>query len=172
MKFFHRNSLRAQLCGALLAGGVASAAVAAQTSPATDHAAIAQVLENYRTAVSSGDEALFSTTLLDDAIPFFAVGDGLPQPAGLAASQLQGVAAFRQRVFHGGRGYTQRFDDIRIAQDGALAQATLHFVTERDDGTGGEGWKILALVLVGGQWKIASEFYTVRALAREDSTAR
>lgn len=158
----------ARLFGAMLIAVIAFAAASARPAHAQpragDHAAIAQVLETYRRAVSTGDEALFSTTLLDDQIPFFAVVDGHAQAASLQSQQLRGVAQFRQNVFHSGRRYTQQFDEIRIAQDGALAQATLRFITRRGDGTGGAGWKTLTLVQVGGDWKIASEFYTVRAV--------
>ena len=151
---------------------VAIAAAQIDTSPkdatAPDRIAIAQVLENYRNAVSTGDEALFSTTLLDDQIPFFAVSEAR---APVESQQMRGVAAFRKAVFHSGRRYTQRFDDIRIAQDGALAQATLRFVTQRDDGSGASGWKTLTLLDTGGHWKIASEFYTVRRLTSADAPA-
>lgn len=144
---------------------------APKDTPAPDHAAIAQVLENYRSAVTRGDEALFLTTLLDQQIPFHAVRDASSPETSLTSTQTRGVADFLRGVFHSGRRYQQRFDDIRIAQDGTLAQASLRFVTQRDDGSGGAGWKTLALVQVNGQWKIASEFYTVRSLTPADVPA-
>ena len=160
------------LCGCLALGTAwAQKTPSPHDTPAPDHAAIAQVLENYRKAVSTGDEALFSTTLLDDQIPFFGLGDAQPTPASLTSAGIREVAGFRKSVFNSGRRYTQRFDDIRIVQDGALAQATLHFVTQRGDGDGGEGWKTLTLIDVGGQWKIASEFYTVRDLGDAKTSA-
>ncbi|GEM_PF-3511846 len=167
----HARARAALLCASLALAPVSARALPPGTDPpqAPDHAAIAQVLENYRIAVSTGDEVLFSTTLLDDRIPFFAVRSP-PSPGPVPdARQIRGVAAFRRNVFHGGRRYTQRFDDIRIAQDGGLAQASLRFVTLRDDGSGGAGWKTLTLIDVGGQWKIASEFYTVRALTAAEA---
>jgi len=40
--------------------------------------------------------------------------------------------------------------------------ASLNFLTQRlPDGGAGLGWKVLHLLKVRGQWKIASEFYTV-----------
>lgn len=174
---FLRNSLRsrarATLTGAFLALAATADALAStpKDTPAPDHAAIAQVLENYRSAVTRGDEALFLTTLLDDQIPFHAVRDASSPETSLNSQQTRGAAEFLRGVFHSGRRYQQRFDDIRIQQDGTLAQATLRFVTQRDDGSGGAGWKTLTLVKVGGQWKIASEFYTVRSLTAADLPA-
>lgn len=173
---FLRNSLRsrarATLAGALLAVAAASIPLgAAQDTRAPDHDAIALVLENYRSAVTRGDEALFLTTLLDDQIPFHAVRDASSPQTSLNSQQTRGATEFLRSVFHSGRRYQQRFDDVRIQQDGTLAQATLRFVTQRDDGSGGAGWKTLTLVNVGGQWKIASEFYTVRSLTAADVPA-
>ena len=162
---------RRRIGAALLPLLLGAACVHATDAPAPAHAAIVQVLETYRTAVSTGDEALFATTLLDDDIPFHAVrAPGEVDPA-LDSRATRGVAAFRQSVFHGGRRYRQHFTDIRVAQDGALAQATLRFVTLRDDGSGGAGWKTLTLIDVGGRWKIASEFYTVGDATDADRSA-
>ena len=67
---------------------------------------------------------------------------------------------------HGGRDLDQTFEDIRIEREGDLAQVSLRFVTRVvGSDQGGEGWKTLILLRTAGGWKIASEFYTVRALA-------
>jgi hypothetical protein len=58
-----------------------------------------------------------------------------------------------------GRPFTQRFQQVRIEQDGALANVRLVFVNSAADGQSW-GWKTLQLVKAGGRWKIASEFYT------------
>jgi hypothetical protein len=47
-----------------------------------------------------------------------------------------------------------------------MAQVWLHFITRvQGSHSGGEGWKTLTLLKVGGNWKIASEFYTARSFA-------
>jgi hypothetical protein len=134
-------------------------------SPASapDRAAIAQVLNNYTTAVTNGDEALFLTTLLDDQIPFFAAGDVATQPPSLKSADTHTFAAFKRAVFHTNTRYRQTFDHVSIEQDKSLACVRLHFITRVvSSGAAAEGWKTLQLLKVGDQWKIASEFYTVR----------
>ncbi|CAN5368554.1 hypothetical protein BH10PSE1_BH10PSE1_29650 [soil metagenome] len=144
----------------------AEPAFAGQDPASAEVVAIEQVLQNYRTGVSNGDEALFVTTLLNDHIPFYAVRTAAEDVAAVDFPDLQGVPDFRQRIFHGGQRYQQTFDQIEIDQHGALAQASLHFVTRiRDSDQGGEGWKTLTLLKVAGRWKIASEFYTVAPLS-------
>jgi len=74
-------------------------------------------------------------------------------------------AGFRKTVFASGVRYTQQFYNIHIERDGGLAQVSLDFVTKNaKSGRGGYGWKILQLIKVQGQWKIASELYTARSL--------
>jgi hypothetical protein len=132
-------------------------------APAPDRAAIAQVLNNYTTAVTNGDEALFLTTLLDDQIPFFAAGDVATQPPSLKSADTHAFAAFKRAVFHTNTRYRQTFDHVAIEQDKSLACVRLHFITRVvSSGAAAEGWKTLQLLKVGDQWKIASEFYTVR----------
>ena len=73
------------------------------------------------------------------------------------------ASRFRQAVFERGVRYTQHFYNVHIQQDGDLAQVSLDFVTKAmKSGDGGFGWKTLQLLKVRGQWKIASEIYTVR----------
>ena len=174
----HRVNVRTVLAisaVAVFAGLLAlSPALGKEAGPAPpsdgDRGEIEKVLTNYRTAVSTGDEALFMTTILDDQIPFFSAGEAASQDGSLHSSGTRDFASFRRSVFHSGRRYRQSFDHVHIEQDGSLAQASLHFVT-REEGSdrGGEGWKVLALLKVGDQWKIASEFYTVRSLPLRSS---
>ncbi len=134
-------------------------------SPASapDRAAIEQVLNNYATAVTNSDEALFMTTLLDDQIPFFAAGDVATQSLSLKSADTHAFAAFKHAVFHTNTRYRQTFDHVVIEQDKSLACVQLHFITRVvSSGAAAEGWKTLQLLKVGDQWKIASEFYTVR----------
>ena len=66
--------------------------------------------------------------------------------------------AFLQGVF-GGPPFTQTFQNVRIPQDGPLADVSLVFVNASSGHTSW-GWKTLQLLRVAGKWKIASEFYT------------
>ncbi len=75
-----------------------------------------------------------------------------------AVGGTQNYADFRKGVFQG-EPFTQRFQDVDIRQDGALAQVSLMFVNTDAEGSSW-GWKTLQLLKVGGTWKIASEFYT------------
>jgi hypothetical protein len=144
-------------------------------SPASspDRAAIEQVLNNYTTAVTNSDEALFMTTLLDDQIPFFAAGDVATQPPSLKSPDTHAFAAFRRDVFHTNTRYRQTFDHVAIEQDKSLACVRLHFITRVvSSGAAADGWKTLQLLKVGDQWKIASEFYTVRSQRSNATPAR
>jgi ketosteroid isomerase-like protein len=135
-------------------------------SPASapDRAAIEQVLNNYTTAVTNGDEALFMTILLDDQIPFFAAGDVATQPLALKSADTHAFAAFKRAVFHSNTRLHQTFDHVSIEQDKSLACVRLHFITRVvSSGAAAEGWKTLQLLKLGDQWKIAGEFYTVRS---------
>jgi len=59
--------------------------------------------------------------------------------------------------------------NIKIEQDADLAQVSLDFVTTLDaTGSSGYGWKILHLLKIRGNWKIASEFYTGYALEKAE----
>jgi hypothetical protein len=125
-------------------------------STAPDRSAIQALLDTYARAVSTKDQRLFETLLLSQSIPFSSV-----EAAISAADRDNGTGnypAFRKGVFEGDR-FTQRFKDIHIKQDGALANVTLVFVNSREESTSW-GWKTLLLLKVAGTWKIASEFYT------------
>jgi hypothetical protein len=137
------------------------------TLASQEHAAIAGVLETYRMAVSTANEALFLTTILDTRIPFFSAGDTPTQHAGLTSEQTCAFESFRKAIFHSNKILSQTFDHVEILQDRSLAQASLHFVTQlRGTTHGSEGWKTLILLKVGDRWKIASEFYTVGPLVQ------
>lgn len=141
-------------------------------SSSEDRGEIEKVLATYCTAVSTGNEALFMSTILDDQISFFSAGQAASQDGALRSAGTRDFASFRRSVFHSGHHYQQSFDRVRIEQDGSLAQVSLHFITrEQGPDGGGEGWKALAMLKVGGQWKIVSEFYTVRPLPTSRSKA-
>ncbi len=144
----------------------APAAFAGHHEPtAEDGAAIQRLLDAYRAAVKAGDEAAFAALLLDDKVPFLAVRTDALGRTAAADVDLARYADFRSAIFGTAQRYEQRFDNVRIAQDGALAQVSLDFVTV-DAGTdrGGYGWKTLELLKVGGRWRIASEFFTAYPL--------
>ena len=74
---------------------------------------------------------------------------------------MQDYAGFRKAIFDSGRKYQQRFSNIRIEQLGNLAQVSLDYQTAlQGEAYEGRGWKVLHLLKLDGQWKIASEFYT------------
>ena len=72
-----RARLKGWVLSTFLAASFLSMPQAASAQDA-DRAAIEDVLVRYRTAVSSGDEPSFLTTLLSTDIPFYAVGNGAP----------------------------------------------------------------------------------------------
>ena len=146
----------------LLISEFAIAAVHAQSVPvkldstATDKKAIQALLDNYTKAVSNKDQKLFESLLLNTNIPFsyvIAAVRNADKPNGTSNYE-----DFRKGVFAGPQ-FTQRFQDVHIQQDGALADVSLVFVNTDAHGTSW-GWKTLQLIEVQGQWKIASEFFT------------
>ena len=117
-----------------------------------DRPAIMALLDSYTRAVSAKDQGLFETLLLNKTIPFsFVASAGAP-------AETQNYESFRKGVFLGSP-FTQRFQDVHIQQDGALADVSLVFVNT-SKGTSSWGWKTLQLLKVKDHWKIASEFYT------------
>lgn len=126
-------------------------------SAGADRRAITALLDNYTRAVSTQDQRLFETLLLSQAIPFSSV-----DAATAAADREDGARnypAFRRGVFEGQR-FTQRFQDVQIEQDGALANVRLVFVNTKEESESW-GWKVLHLLKVDGEWKIASEFWSI-----------
>jgi hypothetical protein len=125
-------------------------------SAGADRSAIETLLETYTRAVSTKDQALFETLLLGKDIPFSDV-DSAVRGKGAEGSTRR-YESFRHGVFDG-PAFTQKFQDVHIAQDGPLADVSLVFVNTSKEGSSW-GWKTLQLLKVDGQWKIASEFYT------------
>ena len=154
-------TMSAALLGVLLA--VAPVGVA-QTTPiphsfestGADRVAIQALLDNYTKAVSTKNQALFETLLLNMSIPFSGAEQAVEAKG--AVGGTANYADFRKGVFEGPP-LTQRFQDVDIRQDGPLAQVSLVFVNTSAGGSSW-GWKMLQLLKVGGAWKIASEFYT------------
>ena len=150
------------LAALVLAPAAASAATPIPPgfeSHGEDCRAIETLLSTYTKAVSTKDQALFETLLLNKQVPFSGAGEAI-HGAGAAAS-TQNYEGFRKGVFEG-PAFTQSFRDIHIDQDGPLAQVSLVFVNATSSGSSW-GWKTLQLLKVGGHWKIASEFYTGHA---------
>lgn len=126
-------------------------------SSGSERLAIQALLDTYTRAVSTKDQALFETLLLSKTIPFSYIS------AGARASELgtANYAQFQQAVFSG-QPFTQRFTQVRIESDGALATVSLVFINTRAQGESW-GWKTLHLLQTAQGWKIASEFYTVHS---------
>ncbi|MES2057660.1 MAG: nuclear transport factor 2 family protein [Pseudomonadota bacterium] len=125
-------------------------------STGTDKAAIETLLDSYTKAVSTKDQALFESLLLNKAIPFSSASSAIK--AGTTEQSTRHYDDFRKGVFEGPK-FTQRFQDIHIQQDGPLANVSLVFVNTSSQGSNW-GWKTLQLLKVDGRWKIASEFFT------------
>ncbi len=125
-------------------------------STGADRQAIETLLETYTRAVSTKNQALFETLLLNKDIPF---SDAYSAAKGKGAEDAtRRYADFRRGVFEGPP-FTQKFQDVHIAQDGPIADVSLVFVNSSSQGSSW-GWKTLQLLRIAGQWKIASEFYT------------
>ena len=159
----------------MLLAAMAPAAIAVPPPPAAfagrheataqDRAAIERLLDAYRAAVKNGDEAGFAALLVNERVPFLTVETAALGRAQAKDVDVQRYPDFRAAVFGSGKHYEQRFDNVRILQDGALAQVSLDFVTvAAGTGSGGYGWKTLELLKVAGGWRIASEFYTAYGL--------
>ena len=164
-----------RLFPALLLAAIATAASAVPPPPPAfagrheptteDRAAIELVLDTYRAAVKAGDEARFAGLLLSEHVPFMGVQAARLAKAPAGDLDIARYADFRSAVFGTQQRYEQRFDNVRILQDGAMAQVSLDFVTV-DAGTdqGGYGWKTIELLKVAGHWRIAAEFFTAYPL--------
>lgn len=121
-----------------------------------DRRTIERLLENYTKAVSTKDQAMFESLLLNKAIPFSGVP--LRERAGDPSIKTANYEDFRKAVFEG-EPFTQEFEGVHIEQDEALAQVSLVFVNTTSKAKTW-GWKTMELVKVNGQWKIAAEFFT------------
>jgi hypothetical protein len=147
------------MCLAASAPAIAAPIPSGFASAGADRQAIGALLNTYTHAVSSKNEALFETILLNRDIPFSDVPSAVK--AGGATHGTENFESFRKGVFEG-PAFTQHFQDIHIAQDGPLADVSLVFVNDSAHGKSW-GWKTLQLLKVDGAWKIASEFYTGHA---------
>ncbi|PNG25450.1 hypothetical protein [Methylocella silvestris] len=156
--------MKVLLFGAVLVMSVAPAIAAPYRTPVpatfesrgADRRAIVKVLDTYTKAVSTKNQALFESLLLDKGIPFSGVP--LSRKDKDPTVNTSHYEEFRKAVFEG-EPFTQSFKDIHIKQDGTLAQVSLVF----ENSTATEkswGWKTMELIKVGGQWKIAAEFFT------------
>lgn len=144
--------------------GLTAHAVARHVVRRADLDAIRRLLASYTRAVTDGDRAAFEALLLSTDIPFASVAD--LQESGGGPPDTRQYPRFRADIFDSGIRYSQRFHNVRIEQDGTLANVSLDFVTvDTATGRGGYGFKVLQLVKVGGAWKIASEFFTGRPLS-------
>lgn len=152
-------------CNASVArAGPTAHVVARHVIHRADLEAIRRLLASYTRAVTDGNRAAFEALLLSTDIPFASVAD--LQESGGGPPDTRQYARFRADIFDSGIRYIQRFHNVRIEQDGTLANVTLDFVTvDTDAGRGGYGFKVLQVVKVGGAWKIASEFFTGRPLS-------
>jgi hypothetical protein len=133
------------------------------TLPTSEDLPLIQALLNtYTHSLNTGDRQAFEAQLLDTTIPFFGLPGKLPSDFAGGLSAVQNYPAFRKAVFESDGKFAQTFSNILIDQNGDLAQVSLNFLTRLlPDGGSGQGWKVLHLLKVHGQWKIASEFYTV-----------
>jgi Putative lumazine-binding len=135
------------------------------TQTAADKSAIEDVLATYTRSVSNGDQHAFEALLLDENVTFTST-DVVEHPnVGTIAPDIRRYSDFRHAVFESGKSLQQQFFNVKIQQDGPLAQVSLDFVTvQRDSKKGGYGWKVLQMLKVQGQWKIVSEIYTAYSL--------
>jgi len=139
---------------ALLMSEASSASQPADISR-SDPAAIKVLLATYTRAVSTKDQSLIETLLLNKAIPFsYIPANGVP----ISDHGTEKYEVFRKGVFEGAA-FTQRFEDVRILQHGGVADVTLVFVNTTTKSST-RGWKSMQLLKIDGSWKIASEFFT------------
>lgn len=134
-----------------------------------DRPAILDVLRTYTRSVNTGDQALVESQLLDEKIAFLGFGGTLSPSFEPRLASVQDYASFKRGFPKRGQGVRQRFYNIHIEQDGDLAHVSLNFENAPVDHRGGaNGWKTIQLLKIGGDWKIASEFYTVYAMKAPD----
>jgi hypothetical protein len=152
-----------------LAAHEAPAFVAKHHNTPEDKRAIERVLATYTKSVTDGNEAAFTALLLNVEVPFSSTRELVTGKADPGHTQTHNYEQFRQAVFASGKHYEQYFYNEKIEQDGELAQVSVDFVTtEAGTHKGGFGWKTLQLLKMQGEWKIASEFYTVYTLPDQD----
>ncbi|MCQ8242367.1 hypothetical protein [Rhizosaccharibacter radicis] len=166
--FFRRSALLfSVLVTTASAGAAASPLPDELAATVPDRPAIQELLDTYTRAVSTRNQTLFESLLLNKQIPFAFVGGAAGPNARIGAER--NYEAFRKGVFEGAP-ITQSFSDEQIRQDGALADVTLVFTNVAASGRS-RGFKTMQLLKVGGRWKIASEFFTGHRLADRAATA-
>jgi len=128
---------------------------------ADDCVKINRLLVNYTSSVSAGDRALFESQLLDVHIPFAGIAAKASGSNIADLKSIQDYQGFRRAIFDSGEKFRQRFSNVKIEQVGNLAQVSLDYETTLQ-GTeyAGKGWKVILLIKVNDEWKIASEFFT------------
>jgi hypothetical protein len=135
------------------------------TQTVEDRRAIEEVLATYTRSVTNGDERSFEALLLDENVTFTSTDVLARTNVGATLPNLRHYRDFRHAVFESGQHLQQQFFNVKSQQDGPLAQVSCDFVTvQRDTQHGGYGWKVLQMLKVQGQWKIASELYTAYSL--------
>jgi hypothetical protein len=157
-------TMKILLAGVVLALSVVPAIAAPYHTPVPatfesrgdDRRAIAKLLDDYTKAVSTKDQALFESLLLDKGIAFSGVP--LSRKSAILTVRTANYEDFRKGVFEG-EPFTQTFRNIHIQQDGALAQVSLVF-ENRTPTEKSWGWKTLQLIKVDKKWRIAAEFFT------------
>lgn len=125
-------------------------------SRGADKQAIEALLGTYTKAVSTKDQTLFETLLLNKEIPFSGVPLSITTDTG--GSRTSNYEDFCKAVFKGAP-FDQHFERVHIEQDGPLAHVSLVFVNTLENEVSW-GWKTIQLVKIGGGWRIAAEFFT------------
>lgn len=150
------------ICGAASAENLPQPERTVLNVPASeDRIKINAVLSTYTNSVSTGDRARFESQLLDVDIPFAAIGPKERSAKSADLKSVQDYKGFKKAIFENGEKFHQRFSNVKIEQVENLAQVSLDYETALQ-GTeySSKGWKVLQLIKVNGQWKIASEFFT------------
>jgi len=147
--------------GMLFCLSIIGPASAENVPTADDRIKINQLLVNYTSSVSAGDRARFESQLLDVHIPFAGIAAQAHGSKNVDLKSIQDYQGFRKAIFDSGDKFQQRFSNVKIEQLGNLAQVSLDYETTLQ-GTDydGKGWKVILLIKVNDDWKIASEFFT------------
>src|SRR5471032_1503046 len=157
----HMRYAKTMAAGMLFCLSIFRPASADNVPTSDDRIKINQLLLNYTSSLSAGDRALFESQLLDVNIPFSAIAAQAHGSKNVDLKSIQDYQGFRKTIFDSGDKFQQRFSNVKIEQLGNLAQVSLDYETTLQ-GTDydGKGWKVILLIKVNGDWKIASEFFT------------
>jgi hypothetical protein len=136
-----------------------------------DRQTINTLLKSYTDSVKSGDQERFESLLLHLDIPFSGLRNLALYDANDETVDVRNYKTFKASIFDSGIAFDQQFYNLKIEQEGNLAQVSLDFVTTKTAcDTQVYGWKVLHLLKIRGTWKIASEFYTANPLERGGET--